>query len=61
MFFAVEPFLLQNECRHAIFEQRQTGIMSPGHDPENVHGDTNLAGDGLKPLRFLLTASPCQY
>ena len=37
MLLAVEPFLLQDYRRHAIFEQRQTGVMGPGYDAENVH------------------------
>ena len=46
MFLAVEPFLLQDNCRHAIVEQRQAGIMGSGYDPENAHGDT-LVIDGV--------------
>jgi hypothetical protein len=37
MFLAVESFLLQDDRRHAIFEQRQAGVMGPGYDAENVH------------------------
>jgi hypothetical protein len=40
MFLAVEPFLLQDDCRHAIVEQRQARVMGSGYDPENAHGDT---------------------
>ena len=39
MLFAVEAFLFQNERRDTIAEQRKTGIMGPGYDPENVHDD----------------------
>ena len=39
MLLAVESFLLQDDRRHAIFEQRQAGVMGPGYDAENVHDD----------------------
>ena len=39
MFLAVELFLFQDDRRHAIFEQRQAGVMGPGYDAENVHDD----------------------
>ena len=37
MLLAVESFLLQDDRRHAILEQRQAGVMSPGYDAEYVH------------------------
>ena len=43
MFLAVESFLLQDECRDAIVEQRQAGVMGPAYNPENVHGDTTVS------------------
>ena len=39
MFLAVEPFLLQDDRRHAVVEQRQARVMGPGYDPENEHSD----------------------
>ena len=42
MFLAVEPFLLQDECRDAIVEQRQAGVMGPAYNPENVHAYTTV-------------------
>ena len=39
MLFAVEPFLLQDDRRHAVVEQRQARVMSPGYDAENVHDE----------------------
>ena len=39
MLFAVEPFLLQDDRRHAIVEQRQARVMSPGYNAENVHDE----------------------
>jgi hypothetical protein len=39
MLFAVEPFFLQDDRRHAVVEQREARVMSPGYDPENLHDD----------------------
>src|SRR6476646_8149669 len=39
MFFAVDPFFLQDDRCHAVVEQRQARVMSPGYDTENLHDD----------------------
>jgi len=50
MLLAVEPFLLQDDRRHAIFEQRQAGVMGPGYDAENVHESLLMGSCSRRPI-----------
>ena len=38
MLLAIEPLLLQDEGRNAVFNERQPGIMGSTYESEDAHG-----------------------